>query len=173
MKAYYNAGLKELAMTSGYRSETLQSLEKCSNFKRTHSFLIQAWQALYQRMLHAYVDKHSLTSLAESLVDILTNSDTVPEETLMQVNRLLSENDLYHDFQVYITTCGKEDNTWKYWSQFVFKDCMAYIGLYLAIRLETTSSQSKEYGCIVYCIWQGSLSVTYTTSSSWFTDIPH
>ena len=39
MKVYYNAGLRELAKSCGFRSATLKSLETCTNFKRTHCFL--------------------------------------------------------------------------------------------------------------------------------------
>lgn len=39
MKAYYHAGLRDFAKQSGYRAETLKSLENCSHFKRTNTFL--------------------------------------------------------------------------------------------------------------------------------------
>ena len=40
MKVYYDAGLKDLAESSG--GETLTSIMKCSSYKRTYQFLLQA-----------------------------------------------------------------------------------------------------------------------------------
>ena len=132
MKEYYHAGLKEITMSSGYRGETLNSLERCSHFKRTHNFLIQVWEALYQKMLNAYVNKKSLFSLTDCIGELVLKNNISSTEILSQVDSILSDEHV--NFQSFITERCQEDDTWKFWAQFVFEDCLAYIGLYLAIR---------------------------------------
>ena len=55
MKAYWDAGLKQLAAASGFRGETLTSLSKCSNYSITTSFLFEVWEALYTCMLTTFL----------------------------------------------------------------------------------------------------------------------
>ena len=45
MKVYFDAGLRDLAETAGCRGETFSSSAKCSNFKQTNHFILQAWEA--------------------------------------------------------------------------------------------------------------------------------
>lgn len=48
IKPYADAGLMSLARVSGYRAETLKSLISASNFRRTHLFLLQCFEAFYE-----------------------------------------------------------------------------------------------------------------------------
>ena len=135
MKIYYSAGLKELAMTSGYHGPTLSSLENWSNFKRTHCFLLQVWEALHREMFQSYT-KHS-QSTASAMLDttkcILCTAiqeNLEPEELMKRVERLMQNTDLQADFLKFLECQSQADDTWKFWSQFILSDCYAYIGLY-------------------------------------------
>ena len=48
MKVYADAGLVQLGSLSGHRAETLTSIIQCSNFRRTHNFLLQAFEAMFR-----------------------------------------------------------------------------------------------------------------------------
>ena len=67
IKIYYNAGLKELAQSCGFRSATLKSLESCSNFKRTHLFLLQVWEAIYRAMVLTYITHSNPANLTNNV----------------------------------------------------------------------------------------------------------
>ena len=59
MKICYAAGLRELAKTAGFQGAALTSLENCSNFKRTHQFLLQVWEALYKDVECIFIQQPS------------------------------------------------------------------------------------------------------------------
>ena len=48
MKPYYDAGLKAMAQSVGY---PLPAIQACSQFKRTHCFILEAWEAVYRAMI--------------------------------------------------------------------------------------------------------------------------
>ena len=83
-------------------------------------------------MLNAYINKNALFSLTESISGILMKKELSSTEILKQVDSLLSDD--HQNFQSFIKDCCKKDDTWKFWAQFVFEDCLAYIGLYLAVQ---------------------------------------
>ena len=120
MKAYFHAGLKEIAQGSGYKAETLKSLEKCSHFKRTHSFLLQVWEGMFTDMISAFVSAypqfHSLQKSIKDMLEQALHKDTTSHELLLAVQRSIA-------------------GTWHLWSNFVLKDCFSYVGLFLAIRM--------------------------------------
>ena len=53
MKSYFVMGLKELAQVSGCPVAVIQA---CSQFKRTHHFLIEAWRAICLAMVQRYIE---------------------------------------------------------------------------------------------------------------------
>ena len=141
MKIFLTSGLKDLAKASGFRGETLASLERCSNFDRTHEFLMQVWEALYLAMLGAYqqeqTGKVKLKMFSAALISEVMQhlqQKSVPSQLFSKVEALLAKDSLQEGFLQFIHKQSSDDDTWKFWSQFVLKDCFAYVCLYLAIR---------------------------------------
>ena len=149
MKAYADAGLVQLASASGHRAETLTSLIQCSNFRRTHNFLLSNFEALYRVFVSWYACKRAesdsdylgdikslLVSLITKLTEVSTDEElqdfrgTVHERFSTQLNL----SGAFEDFTHFMEDIGKRQDTIRFWHQFVMKDCFAYLCLFIGIR---------------------------------------
>ena len=61
MKPYYDAGLKSLAEAAGY---PVEAIKECTQFKRTHNFILEAWEALYRVMMESFITASAPISVA-------------------------------------------------------------------------------------------------------------
>jgi len=140
MKPYFDAGLKALATAAGYPPAAIQT---CSQFKRSHNFITEAWEAMYRLMLQHYMDSRNQqnTTTHTCLQDyILRKLQSMPKASfshafnqhLLSCDELLSEH--FEQFKLYVQTLARTDETWRFWVQFVFQDALAYVSLFLAIR---------------------------------------
>ena len=136
MKVSYTAGLKEIAEASGYRGVTLTSLEKCSNFKRTHNFIVQLWEAMYRALIIQFIKTNGNSTLMDNVQVMLQNAIATSKNRLafmVDLDQLISE-DIIEEFQAFIDIHSKEDEVFQFWMTFLFTECRAYIYLFLAVR---------------------------------------
>ena len=143
MKPYFDAGLKQLAQVAGYPAAAIQS---CSQFKRTHKFLIEVWQAVYQVMVQRFLEvltaspnssenTESLTTAIESeILQSIYRSDIDLCNSLAGIHDLMKQSKYHTKFSVFLDNMAATDPTWRLWIQFIFSDALAYVGLFLAIR---------------------------------------
>ena len=89
-KAYYHTGLKEIAEASGYKGGTLKSLENCSHFQRTHSFIVQVCEAIFTEMVVAFIkarpqQKDLVKSVRSALKQAIDGNTTTNHNFLLTV----------------------------------------------------------------------------------------
>ena len=139
MKPYFDAGLKSLTETCGY---AVASIRQCSQFKRTHNFIMEAWEAVYRTMLTKFIQSSDCKS-SNVLDDVITSLQSVQGDTQSELHLNLRKSigglmvkipRFSDNFDGFIQKMSERDETWKFWIQFVFKDALAYVGLFLAIR---------------------------------------
>ena len=134
MKPYYDAGLKAMAQAAGY---PLSAIQTCSQFKRTHHFILEAWEAIYRVMIIKYEEESPATTYLSEITDELLAMST--ENFLSAFNQYIASQSTkfqhyFDNFREFIQTMARTDDTWRFWVQFIFEDAMAYISLFLAIR---------------------------------------
>lgn len=115
LKVYFDGGLRDLAKASGYNPNAIGS-----NFKRTHNFLMEAWEAMYRHFLTLFHDSNDKKS-QEHLRDWL---NSFPESlNQQQCHRNLKEliSDLHEKFpkreqhfQDFLEKIASKDSTWKF-----------------------------------------------------------
>ena len=135
LKIYFDAGLSELAKASGYQSIG-------SNFKRTHKFLLETWESLYRHFLSLFMSNQAPSDFLEYASEWIKSFPTAQDQkrthrNLKQMLEDLSEKyeDFQQDFTKFMEVQASVNKTWKFWFQFVFQDCFAYISLHLAMRI--------------------------------------
>lgn len=152
MKPYFDTGLKALAQSAGY---PLAAIQGCSHFKKTHHFLMEAWEATYRSMLATFLTtlvpgQHNqltgeqlLQSILELMEATLTDQHHNPDcdfsdlfsVALQQLHiHVQATNGSFSKFKDFLKEMADSDDTWKFWIQFVFHDALGYVGLFLAVR---------------------------------------
>ena len=142
MKPYYEAGLKELARASGY---SIAAIQACSKFKRTHYFILEVWEALYQVMVKKYFDftqdeacpglyNQEIISVVQGALEKIDSQGYNPTTNIKELQASFDSLDVCGSFTFFVAQASSTNSTWKFWSQFVLKDALCYIGLFIAIR---------------------------------------
>ena len=110
-------------MSCGFRNSTLKSLESCSNFKRTHCFLLQVWEALYREMLHAYLVNSDPSYHVENVKCILAiaiEESRSPQQLMLRSEELLQETSSLTHFKEFVYQMAEKDKVWNLWADFMF-----------------------------------------------------
>lgn len=144
MKPYADAGLASLGREAGHRAETPASLLQASNFRRTHEFLLQAYEAIYRYFLSIYISKTMHSHEQEILVDKISClaskfADMKSESDLSTFREMVSEaltgtTVSYSDLQGFIDQLCRASDTVCFWYRFLCVDCFSYIALFLSLR---------------------------------------
>lgn len=78
MKPYFDAGLKSLADSCGY---PVAAIKNCSQFKKTHYFIMEAWEAIYLTMVNKFIEAGGSTITTSLLDDVVQSLENTKGET--------------------------------------------------------------------------------------------
>ena len=135
MKIYWDGGLREVASAT-HKSHTLNSLKTASQFKRTHRFLLQSWEAFYVYQLEQYVSSVSTSATLDAVDTAVSHCNDAGEPiSCVQLENLSSSlKELHEQFSLHCKKVSDSDETDRFWNMFIHKDMITYVALWLALR---------------------------------------
>jgi len=91
-KVYFDGGLREVAKQAGYSDGILNSIGGCSKFKRSHEFILKAWEAILRTFLAHFVTNNSgAREVAQQIKEILAVEPTDNEPSATSLFALTRE----------------------------------------------------------------------------------
>ena len=159
-----------LAKVSGY---PLASIKSGTQFKQTHKFLLEVWRQCIGSCLASSL--HLLPQMVKKVINPLQTWSHGPfyqygHSLMNSIQNLLEWKPHLKVFNnSNIQPQATVDNTRQFWTQFVFQDCMAYIGVFLAIR---SGDWNLRMACIkhmapIHCIWSFNLPTAHCKTYQW------
>ena len=129
--AYYHEGHKQLARESGFKAESLNSLENCSHFKR--SYCKCGKQCSYIEVICAFVKCYPQHIKLQQSLQAEFRKATNSYDVLLAVQRLANETIIMEEFKKITNKRVELDDTWQLWFNFIFRDCFSYVSLFISI----------------------------------------
>lgn len=153
-KAYYDAGLKDIAQKCGFKASTLTSVSQCSNWRITHNFIMQVSETIYRCMLvtfmqhrneldlcsfpsHHFLSARIEAAIADQLEDC--SNFSCPSDIrgiIIAIQNMLSTDfkSLEDEFMQLVTHFSEIDATWRFWVRFMIEDFASYLALFIGVR---------------------------------------
>jgi hypothetical protein len=149
LKIYGPAGLEDLIGLL-HKGRTEKGVRNCTDFEKTFAFFMQSWESMYRLeidMFLQYLEQGSDEGAAAAFSkDVFVNNvsskmrswKNANDTTDSYINALMSIDEdlqgLNEEFDRFVHKMCKENENFRFWSQYIHKDCMAFICLYLAGR---------------------------------------
>ena len=149
MKIYWSSGLSTLGKRF-HKGSQFTCLENGYSHKKTQAFLLQVWEALYHQQIQQFLLwRHSNSiniftseSITNTLFESLKHLEKAKSEHYANVEKFLESpkfaflqlNGLQEEFDEYRKRMIDIDDTFRFGDNFIHRDCLSYIGLYIACR---------------------------------------
>ena len=148
MKIYWDAGLKDLAKKTHFNMN-LSKLQTCGNFKKTHRFLMQSYEAIYMLQLKIFLSQRTsgttectlsndeILSKVKNVLDTLIKVDFTEMTSFISAQKQLEDSVfpfLRRELDAFCSAMSKQFKTFAFWNKFLNEDMFAYIEFFISLR---------------------------------------
>ena len=145
MKLFWDAGLKDVPKNTPLHT-TLRNLQLCGNFKKTHRFILQVYEALYMHQMQSffhYAETNQMPQYSDGafLKDIVAVVETLEfkEGCYTNIDNFIKKQNKMNarvkecasDFCKFCDDMSETYETFKFWNGFL---TVVYIVLFIAMR---------------------------------------